>query len=79
MKFTSIFFTASENIFEVYLKDTNKRARNMKFTSIFFTASENIFEVYLKDRNKRARKPTISHPLYEVSKAITGMGSLPDG
>ena len=50
----------------------------MKFTSIFFTASENIFEVYLKDTKKRARKPTISHPLYEVSKTITDMGSLPD-
>ena len=49
MKFTSIFFTASASIFEVYLKDTYKRARNMKFTSIFFTASASIFEVYLKD------------------------------
>jgi hypothetical protein len=30
--------------FEVYLKDTYKRARNMKFTSMFFTASA----VYLR-------------------------------
>ena len=57
MKLASIFFTASESIFEVYLKYlANKRARNMKLASIFFTASENIFEVYLKYlANKRAR------------------------
>ena len=49
MKFTSIFFTASASIFEIYLNNTNKRARNMKFTSIFFTASASIFEIYLND------------------------------
>ena len=59
MKFTSIFFTASASIFEIYLNDTNKRARNMKFTSIFFTASASIFEIYLNDTNKRARKINI--------------------
>ncbi len=31
MKFTSIFFTANESIFEIYLRDTNKGARNMKY------------------------------------------------
>ena len=33
MKFTSIFFTASAIIFEIYLNDTNKRARkiNIRF------------------------------------------------
>ena len=30
MKLASIFFKASASIFEVYLRDTNKRARNMK-------------------------------------------------
>ena len=55
MKFTSIFFTASESILEIYLKYTNKRARNMKFTSIFFTAIESILEIYLKYTNKRAK------------------------
>ena len=49
MKFTSIFFTASESIFAIYCKDTNKRAINMKFTSIFFTANESIFAIYCKD------------------------------
>ena len=42
-------FIESESIFEVYLKDTNKRARNMKFTSIFFKASA----VYLRDLSQR--------------------------
>ena len=28
MKFTSIFFTASENVFEVYLKDTKNLRKN---------------------------------------------------
>ena len=51
MKFTSIFFTASESILEVYLKNTHKRARNTKFASIFFTASESILEIYLKYTN----------------------------
>ena len=32
MKFTSIFFKASENIFMVNHKDNNKRAKNIKFT-----------------------------------------------
>ena len=40
MKFTSYFSQRVQRILEVYLKDSNKRARNMKFTSIFFTASE---------------------------------------
>ena len=30
MKFTSIFFTASESIFDIYLRDTNKRARKKR-------------------------------------------------
>ena len=42
MKFTSIFFTASASIFEVQLKDNNKRARNIKLAWIFFIASESI-------------------------------------
>ena len=35
----NIFHSECAIIFEIYLKDTKKRARNMKFTSIFFTAS----------------------------------------
>ena len=49
MKLAPIFFTASESIFAIYGKDTNKRARNMKLVSIFFTASESIFVIYDKD------------------------------
>ena len=55
MKFASIFFATSVSIFEVYLKDTNKRVRNMKFSSIFFATSASIFEVYLKDTNIQAK------------------------
>ena len=40
MKFTSIFFTASASIFEFYLKDTNKRARNMKFALLFYRRND---------------------------------------
>ena len=47
MKFTSIIFSASESILEVYFKYTDKRANNMKFSSIIFSASESIFEVTL--------------------------------
>ncbi len=53
MKFTTIFFTASENIFEVYLKDTNKRANKKDYEKkssllflavlFLFSASESIF------------------------------------
>jgi|GEM_PF-4707748 len=55
MKFTSIIFTASESILEIYLTYTHKRARIMKFTSIIFTASESILEIYLTYTHKRAR------------------------
>ena len=47
MKFTSIIFTASESILEIYLTYTHKRARIMKFASIIFTASGSILEIYL--------------------------------
>ena len=53
MKLVSIFFTASESIFEIYLKYYDKRARNMKLVSIFFTTSESIFEIYLKYTKSR--------------------------
>ena len=52
MKFTSIIFTASESILEIYLKYCDKRARIMKFASIIFTASESILEIYLNVREK---------------------------
>ena len=32
MKFTSIFFTASETIFKIYLKDKINERNNIKFT-----------------------------------------------
>ena len=32
MKFTSIFFTASEKILEIYLKDKINERNNIKFT-----------------------------------------------
>ncbi len=47
MKFTSIFFKTNESILEFYLKDTNKRVRNMKFTSIFFKMNESILDFLL--------------------------------
>ena len=56
MKFTSIFFTASAKYLRVYLKDTNKQARNMKFTSIFFTASAKYLRVYLKESPPNIKK-----------------------
>ena len=56
MKLVSIFFTASESIFEVYLKYWNKRARNKKLASLFFAASESIFETYLKYTAKNRKK-----------------------
>ena len=56
MKLVSIFFTASESIFEVYLKYWNKRARNMKLASLFFTASGSLFEIYLKYTAKNRKK-----------------------
>ena len=46
MKLASIFFTASKSIFEVHLKDTNKRVRYAKFTLAYFKTSESIFDFY---------------------------------
>ena len=43
-------------MFELYLKDTHKRARKMKFTSFFSQRVQYMFELYLKDTHKRARK-----------------------
>ena len=40
----NIFHSECAIIFEIYLKDTKKRVRNMKFASIFFTAST--FQVF---------------------------------
>ena len=48
MKFTSIFFKASESILEIYLKDNHKRAKT-------YQASTSILEVYLKDTDKHAQ------------------------
>ena len=59
MKFTSIFFTASVSIFEIYLKYYNKRARNMKLVSIIFTASVSIVEIYLKYSEKNFQETEI--------------------
>ena len=80
-----IFFTASESIFEVYLKYTNKRAINNKFTWLFLTASESIFEVYLKYLNKRARNNkftwlflTASESIFEVYLKCTKIGNNVD-
>ena len=39
---------APESIFDIYIKYTNNRAKNMKFDSIFFTASA----VYIRDLPK---------------------------
>jgi predicted AAA+ superfamily ATPase len=36
MKFTSMFFTASDSIFEIYLKDSKKRAKKKQRKVIFF-------------------------------------------
>ena len=36
MKFTSMFFTASDSIFEIYLKDSKKRAKKKQREAIFF-------------------------------------------
>ena len=49
MKFTSIFFTTSESIFENYLKDTNKRVINIKFTSIFLWFVHKICKICISD------------------------------
>ena len=36
MKFTSMFFSASDSIFEIYLKDSKKRAKKKQREVIFF-------------------------------------------
>ena len=46
MKFISIFFKTNESILEFYLKDTNKRVKNMK-SSIFFKTNESILDFLL--------------------------------
>ena len=43
MKLVSIFSQRVQTIFD-FIKDTNKRARNMKHASIFFALSESIFQ-----------------------------------
>ena len=68
MKLASIFFKASANIFEIPLRDTNKRARNMKLASIFFKASANIFEK-LWSANKKGSADL--HSLVFVELSIT--------
>ena len=42
MKLASIFFTASESILEVYLKNTNNKSEKYKVYLVFFAASESI-------------------------------------
>ena len=39
-------------MFEVYLKDSNKRAKKIKLALIFLQRVKYMFEVYLKDRHK---------------------------
>ncbi len=71
MKFTSIFYTASEVYIRALAQITNKRAENMKFTSIFYTASE----VYIRAKgvnspNKRTHNtphPTNKAPNFHIS------------
>ena len=48
-------FTASESVLEVYLKDSDKRAKLKVYFSILQRV-QYILEVYLKDTNKRANK-----------------------
>ena len=77
MKLVSIFFTASESIFEVYLKYWNKRARNKKLVSIFFTASESIFEVFFKYTVKKQEGTGIGHSIFFIRKTVLKKKSRP--
>ena len=43
MKFTSMFFTASDSIFEIFLKGTNKQAKKKQRQGIFLT--QNFFHI----------------------------------
>ena len=86
MKLASIFFAASANILAIYLRDTNKRARNMKLASIIFAASANILAIYFRDTNKRAyinKKGTqyvaspeckVSYQLLDYTEFLTYLG-----
>ena len=48
MKFTSMFFTASNSIFEIFLKGTNKRAKKKQRQGIFFDTEFFPYSRYLK-------------------------------
>ena len=58
MKLASNFSKRVQIIFEFYLKDSHKRARNMKLASNFSKRVQIIFEFYLKDSHKRAKLHT---------------------
>ena len=58
MKLASNFSKRVQIIFEFYLKDSHKRARNMKLASIFFKASAVYLRDFLKDSHKRAKLHT---------------------
>jgi hypothetical protein len=60
------FLKRVQYIFEIYLKDTNKRARNMKLASIFFKASaENVFTlIYGGEKNN---PPVLFYGLFALS------------
>ena len=68
MKFTSIFFTASASIFEIYLNDTNKRARNMKFTQYFSqrvqVSSRFISTIQINEREKSTSDLCMRNPVW---------------
>ena len=49
MKFTSMFFTASDSIFEIFLKGTNKRAKKKQRQGIFFIFT--VFKAHVLDTN----------------------------
>ena len=48
MKFTSMFFTASNSIFEIFLKGTNKQAKKKQRQGIFFDTEFFPYSRYLK-------------------------------
>ena len=70
MKLASIFFTASESILEVYLKNTNNKSEKYKVYLVFFAASESILEVYLKNTNNKSEKYKVYLVFFAASESI---------
>ena len=55
MKFTSIFFKTNASILEIYLKDQNKRARNIKLFNIFQSERKYLGDLFQDDYHKVVR------------------------